>query len=171
MSKQAVITGTTLIELVTVILLLGILAAFAVPRFFSKSDFDSRGFFELSLSSVRFAQKLAISSGCDTRILFQGGSFSIRQWPTCIPADHSSATNAVLQPGANNPVTTAPAGVAVGNLDFFFDSIGRPRAVMLAVPPNRPALITDPVNLQLSIASRTLQVEPETGFTRCIAGC
>ncbi len=164
-------TGATLVELVTVILLLGILAAFAAPRFFSKSDFDSRGFFELSLSAVRFAQKLAITTGCDTRVLFQGGSFSIRQWATCIPADHTSATNPVLQPGASNPVSAAPAGVTVGALDFFFDSIGRPRAVVLAVPPNRPPLISNPLNLQLSIASRTLQVEPETGFTRCIAGC
>lgn len=164
-------TGATLVELVTVILLLGILAAFAAPRFFSKSDFDSRGFFELSLSAVRFAQKLAITTGCDTRMLFQAGSFSIRQWATCIPADHTSATNAVLQPGANNPVSAAPAGVAIGDLDFFFDSIGRPRAVLLAVPPSRPPLISNPATLQLSIASRTLQVEPETGFTRCIAGC
>jgi hypothetical protein len=42
--------GFTLVELVTV--RVGILAAFAVPRFFGTNTFSSRGFYEDSLAAL-----------------------------------------------------------------------------------------------------------------------
>lgn len=171
MHNPSGIQGATLVELVTVVVLIGIIAAIAAPRFFKRPDFDERGFFEVSLSAVRYAQKLAITSGCDTRVLFQAGGFSIRQWGACIPTDHTTASNPVSRPGGGSFTDNAPNGVAVSNLDFFFDSIGRPRQVVMVAPPNRPPLITNPASLQVTIGPRTAQVEPQTGYTRCITGC
>jgi len=56
--------GFTIVELVMVIVVLGVLSAVAVPRFFDRKAFDERFYFEEALSAVRYAQKLTIASGC-----------------------------------------------------------------------------------------------------------
>lgn len=157
--------GHTLTELVTVILLVGIVAAFAAPRFFGRSDFDERGFFELSIQAVRYAQKLAISSGCDIRVNFDGSGVALHQWisgGTCTASACAGAgMTAVQGPGGGDFDEPAPGGVSVGTTTFCFDSIGRPR--------NAGGLLTVPVSV--AVGGRTLSVEPETGFTRCTSGC
>ena len=54
-------TGFTLVELVTTIVVLGIIAVVAMPRFAARNTFDSRGFFDQATATVRYAQKLAIA--------------------------------------------------------------------------------------------------------------
>jgi MSHA pilin protein MshC len=157
--------GHTLTELVTVILLTGIVAAFAVPRFFGRSDFDERGFFELSIQAVRYAQKLAIASGCDIRVNFDGSGVALHQWisgGTCISSACAGAgLTPVQSPGGGDFDEDAPSGVNVGTATFCFDSIGRPR--------NAGGLLNVPVGV--AVGGRTLSIEPETGFTRCTSGC
>lgn len=157
--------GHTLTELVTVILLAGIVAAFAVPRFFGRSDFDERGFFELSIQAVRYAQKLAIASGCDIRVNFDGSGVALHQWisgGTCVSSVCAGAgLTPVERPGGGSFDEDAPGGVSVGTTTFCFDSIGRPR--------NAGGLLNAPVSV--AVGGRTLSVEPETGFTRCTSGC
>lgn len=53
--------GFTLIELILVIVLLGVLAVFAVPRMFDSNDFNARGFHDETLGLLRYAQKTAIA--------------------------------------------------------------------------------------------------------------
>lgn len=157
--------GHTLTELITVIVLAGIVAAFAAPRFFGRSDFDERGFFELSIQSVRYAQKLAIASGCDIRVNFNGSGFALDQWISggaCTAnACGGAGLSNVLRPEGGDFSETAPDGVAVGNATFCFDPIGRPR--------NAGGLLATPTGV--AVGGRTLTVEPETGYTRCTAGC
>lgn len=163
--------GATLTELVTVLVLLGILAAFALPRFFGTSDFDARGYFELSIQAVRFAQRTAIASGCDTRVRFDGTSVALHQWinPGSCAADGSgSGLTAVKRPGSSAAFAeNAPDDVAVGSMLIYFDAIGRPRDAnpgagfgsLLAAQSN------------VGVGGRTITVEPQTGFVRCTAGC
>jgi MSHA pilin protein MshC len=53
--------GFTLIELIMVLVLLGVLAAFAAPRMFDTSAFNARGFHDETLGLLRYAQKTAIA--------------------------------------------------------------------------------------------------------------
>ncbi len=61
-------SGFSLIEMLTVIILIGIIGIVALGRLGSQSDTEARGFFDDTVAAVRFAQKLAISNGCDVRV-------------------------------------------------------------------------------------------------------
>ena len=168
MSQVRHSTGFTLIELVTVIMLVGIMAVLAGSRFFSKSTFDERGFFELSIQAVRYAQKIAIASGCDVRVEFTSSGYSLKEWingASCA-ADSGGAGLTLLQrPGGGDFTDPKPGDVSVGSAMLYFDSIGRPRDAGGSFGSLLGSATT------VAIGSRTLTIEPETGFTRCTAGC
>ena len=53
--------GFTLVELVTTIVVVGILAVAALPRMFDQNVFEARGFFDETQSLLRYAQKTAVA--------------------------------------------------------------------------------------------------------------
>ena len=57
-------------ELVTVIVIIGILSVAALPRFFNQSAFDARGFSDETKSLLRYAQKTAVAQRRTVCVVF-----------------------------------------------------------------------------------------------------
>jgi len=68
-------SGFTLIELITVIILLGILSSIALPRFFNTSSYKARFAVDDLRIALQLAQKTAVSSGCSTQITISSSQY------------------------------------------------------------------------------------------------
>jgi MSHA pilin protein MshC len=151
------------VELVIVLVLMGILAASAMPRFFEASRFDEMGYTDAVQGALRYAQKLALASRCDTRVEVTAGDYRLYQREIVAPGFNADRdcptgplTRAVSRPGGATWAGTAPTGVAVGALDIYFDAWGSPRDTATG-----DALTTA---RSLTIGSRTLRLEPGSGY-------
>jgi MSHA pilin protein MshC len=123
--------GFTMVELITVMVIVGVLAAVAVPRFFDRGTFDSRGFHDQVISTLRYAQKAAIAERRLVCVSFPSSTRIVINTATNF-AD--SACNTDLQsPSGTYPAgqTTytvdVPSGVTLsGYMDFNFNALGKP---------------------------------------------
>ncbi len=113
-------SGFSLIELITVIILLGILGVVALGRFSGGDVFAARGFFDDTLNAVRFAQKLAISSGCDVRVITSASSYQLRQSSTCTADDFANPVASPANRGNNYQNLNIPPGytLTAGSITF-----------------------------------------------------
>lgn len=68
--------GYTLIELVTVLVLIGALAIFASAQFRTQG-FERYAFREELISAARYAQKIALASGCEVRLRVDGSGYAL----------------------------------------------------------------------------------------------
>ena len=114
--------GFTIVELVMTIVIMGILAAVVGPRFFDRQVFDQRLYFEQSLTAVRFAQKLALSSGCPIRARIDNGGYALSYASTC---GAIASGTVVSDPSGGSFAVGLPSGVSVQQtLDITFNSRG-----------------------------------------------
>ena len=121
--------GYTITELVLVIVILGIIGAAAGPRFFDNSAFDERAYYDELASALRYAQKVAVASGCSVRVSIASSSYSLAQQSAlsghCNPAD-SSFPVSVLLPSGEAVSGSAPSGVVTSPaVNLVFDAEGR----------------------------------------------
>lgn len=108
------------------ILLLGILSVFALGRLFDQNQFAARGFFDDTVAAVRFAQKFALSSGCDVQVSLSEDGYVVNQRATSCGV--GSFTRAVANPANRaNPYRNGKvAGLAVSEVVITFDARGLP---------------------------------------------
>ncbi|MCW8906214.1 MAG: prepilin-type N-terminal cleavage/methylation domain-containing protein [Sedimenticola sp.] len=146
--------GFTLVELVVVLLVAGVLLAVGMPRFFDQLTFQEWGFSDELGGALRYAQKLAVASGCDTQVAISTGGYQLNQRASC---DSGAFTTPVRLPGsdASGYAGNAPGGVTLTPVSLYFDSLGRPRASASG------ALLG---NTTVSVGSRTFTVEAQTGY-------
>jgi len=149
--------GFTLVELILVIVLLSILSAIALPRFFDRNNFDERVFFDDTLNAVRYAQKVAIATGCQTRVAIASNSFALLREDNCDGTTPSfDNTLSVVNPTTGNTdYTGSQSGVSLtaSQAETTFDSLGR-------IDPT-----TSTVDNILSVGSRQITIKAATGFS------
>jgi MSHA pilin protein MshC len=165
----------TMVELIVVMVLMGLLGAVGIARFFDRTSFDADAFAEQTRAMLRYAQKVAVARNGEVSVRLDGSSVALCLGPgaTCGPGSQ------VLAPAGNNSGTSAtraacggasawycegvPDGISY-KLDtpatfFFYDALGRPHT---ASGPLGAAGLT------LAIAGdgrqRIVRVEPETGY-------
>lgn len=142
----------TVIELVTVIVILGILAAIALPRFIGRNAFDQRGFRDQVVSSIRFARQAAVAKRrevCVTIVTAPPASLALSFNPGTVPG--AACSLPILAPGTTDPyVVTAPLGVALATTAnaFRFNGLGQP-------VPNNAISVTVAGMLPIVIAQET----------------
>ncbi|TRZ90030.1 MAG: prepilin-type N-terminal cleavage/methylation domain-containing protein [Rhodocyclaceae bacterium] len=107
--------GFTLIELVLVIVLLGILSAVIAPNL-TRSGIDGRNFFDRTLNSVRFAQKLAIAQRRSVYVCIGANSVAV--------AFASGCASPATDPGGG-AINFSNTAVSMSTLEFSFDAQGQ----------------------------------------------
>lgn len=100
--------GFTLVELIMVLIILGVLAAFAAPRLFDKQDFLSRGFHDETLAILRYAQKSAIAQRRAVCVTFNSTGVTLTMFVANPAPASCAAATAAQAPALALPFT--PSG-------------------------------------------------------------
>jgi MSHA pilin protein MshC len=117
--------GFSLVELITVTLLLAILGVVALGRFGSSDLLLARGFFDDTVTAVRFAQKLAISSGCDVRVITTASGYQLRQSTACTDDDFTVPVRNPANRGNDYLNFDIPDGFTLTSGTITFDARGQ----------------------------------------------
>lgn len=155
--------GFTLIELVMVIVLLGVLAAYVAPSF-TGTALNDRGLHDETLAYLRYAQKTAVAQRRTVCVAFTNTTLTLSIASAAGATDCSSAGTLTGPKGDSPPVVTAKSGVTYSGtpVSFNFDGLGQPRSATTgAVITAQASLPAFAVN---GLAGKSITVEVGTGY-------
>jgi MSHA pilin protein MshC len=169
-SRGARHSGFTLTELVTIIVLVGILAAVALPRFTGRITFDTRGYADQVLGALQYAQKVAVAERrnvCVIVVAGVGGSVSLSKAASAgsgiactinmINPTTGAASYSISVP---NGVTVAASVSGVPTSPIIFDALGQ-NVNGSGVPRTADFTVT-----VTGDSTTTITVEKVTGYAR-----
>jgi prepilin-type N-terminal cleavage/methylation domain-containing protein len=144
--------GFTLIELITCIIVLALLAALAGPRLFDTQPFNQRGYVDELSAALRYAEGVAVASGCNVQVTVTLAGYSAKQRAaagnTCAAAG-AYTTQVVRADGS--PLSGTPPTNA--NVSAAATIVFNPSGAVANPPP--PALV---------VGGFTLTVDAVSGF-------
>ena len=149
--------GFSLLELVTVLLMVGILAVFAAPRLFTIQSITLPAVAAQLVSNIRYAQSLSMSQGQRYRVNFTATTYQITDMsgvPIVQPVTASTAAISV------SPATLSGYNLSLINNYVAFDTKGAPyisATAALAAPA------TATITLTSGSDTSTITIAPETG--------
>lgn len=148
--------GFTLVELIMTMVIIGVLAVVAAPRFFNNNVFQSRGFADQVQATLRYAQKEAIAQHRNVCVAFTlPAPSTIALRIASVDGAASACDTDLIAPTGGAYLITAPAGIAFGAApapaNFGFDALGRPN-------PNAAQTIS------ITGATNGITIEAETGY-------
>ncbi len=114
-------TGFTLVELVAVLLIVGILAAYALPRFIGPDASEAVTARDTLLMAARRARQLAMNqgSGAGVQLVVDNAAHEAR-------IEYTDGTPQTLR-------YPLPAAIAVGSVSVAFDGLGNAAATTITV--------------------------------------
>jgi MSHA pilin protein MshC len=119
--------GFSLFELIIVIVLLSILSVYSLSSLFDQDEFAARGFFDDTVNAVRFAQKLAISTGCEVRVAINASDYQLLQSSTCSASDFVNPVANPANRGLNYQNLNMPSGFSLSPATTItFNALGVP---------------------------------------------
>ena len=147
--------GFSLLELVTVMLLVGILAVFAAPRLFSVQSITLPTVAAQMISNIRYAQSLSMSQGQRYRVNFTATTYQITDMsgvPIVQPVTASTAAISV------SPATLSGYNLSLTNNYVAFDTKGTP-----FISATTALAGTATITLTSGSDASNITVMPETG--------
>jgi MSHA pilin protein MshC len=127
--------GFTMVELVTVIVIIGVLGAVAAPRLFERSAFDAMAYTDQVRGLIRYGQKLAIAQNRNVYVRLDGASVALCYDVACAsrvvpPGGANSGSSNTQAQCANLSAWSCegvPNGLAITSAStFYFDANGKP---------------------------------------------
>jgi MSHA pilin protein MshC len=169
--------GFTMIELIGTLVIVAILAAVTIPRFFDRNTFDARSFTDQTKSMLRYAQKVAIAQHRKVFVILDKGANP--HVALCFDAA-CSAGNLVPAPGRNNSGSNATLAACGGGANKTWFCEAPPSGIVLSNPPATTTFYfselgkpfnTDATDLSTLLiritgdgANHDISVEQETGY-------
>jgi MSHA pilin protein MshC len=156
--------GFTLIEIIAVLVIVGILAAFIVSSIMDTSSTDRIAQESVIKNHIRYAQAAAMKQGTIWGIKCDGTDYWL-----FTTNDPDNAANQRTLPGEENlKVILAGKKITMNAFTVFFDANGRPYTAYTDAVTNTPVSAVDLISVTLdsvpASVAVTFGVTPETGF-------